>query len=41
METIKCEIKEMIDLYIVDPSDSPYSSPVLIVKRRTTVIGFA
>ena len=37
METIKGEIKEMI----VEPSDSPYCSPVLIVKKRATVIGFA
>ena len=33
METIKGEIKEMIDLDIVEPSDSPYCSPVLIVKK--------
>ena len=34
METIKNEIKEMIDLDIVEPSDSPYCSPVLIVKKK-------
>ena len=34
METIKVEIKEMTDLEIVEPSDSPYYSPVLIVKKK-------
>ena len=34
METIKGEIKEMIDLDIVEPSDSPNCSPVLIVKKK-------
>ena len=32
METIKGEFKEMIVLYIVEPSDSQYCSPVLTVK---------
>ena len=34
METIKVEIKEIIDLDIVEPSDSPYCSSVLIVKKK-------
>ena len=34
METIKGEIKEMIDLDIVEKADSPYCSPVLIVKKK-------
>ena len=34
METIKDEIKEMIDLDIVELSDSPYCSSVLIVKKK-------
>ena len=34
METIKGEIKEMIDLDIVELSDSPYCSSVLIVKKK-------
>ena len=34
METIKEEIKEMIDLDIVEPSDSPYFSPFLIDKKK-------
>ena len=33
METIKGEIKEMIDLDIVEPSDSPYCS-VHVVKKK-------
>ena len=34
METIKGEINEMIDLDIVEPSDSSYYSSVLIVKKK-------
>ena len=34
METIKGEIKEMIIFDIVELSDSPYFSPVLIVKKK-------
>ena len=34
METIKGEINEMIDLDIVEPSESPYCSLVLIVKKK-------
>ena len=34
MEIIKGEIKEMIDFDIVELSDSPYFSPVLIVKKK-------
>ena len=34
METIKGEIKEMIDLDIVEPSESQYCSLVLIVKKK-------
>ena len=42
METIKGKIKEMIDLDIVELSDSPYCSPVHIVKKKdNTVIYFA
>lgn len=34
MEAAKDEIKDMIDLGIVEPSVSPYCSPVLIVKKK-------
>ena len=34
METIKGEIKEMIDLDIVEPWESPYCSLVLNVKKK-------
>ena len=40
METIKDEIKEMIDLDIDEPSDSPYYSPVLVVKKKDNSNGF-
>ena len=34
MEAAKDEIKDMIDLGIVEPSVGPYCSPVLIVKKK-------
>ena len=34
MEAAKDEIKDMIYLGIVEPSVSPYCSPVLIVKKK-------
>jgi len=33
-EVIKEELAEMVKLGIVEPSDSPYSSPILIVKKK-------
>ena len=34
MEAAKDEIRDMIDLGIVEPSVSPYCSPVLIIKKK-------
>ena len=33
MEAAKDEVRDMINLDIVEPSESPYCSPVLIVKK--------
>ena len=34
MEAAKEEVRDMINLDIVEPSESPYCSPVLIVKKK-------
>ena len=34
MEAAKDEVRDMINLDIVEPSESPYCSPVLIVKKK-------
>ena len=34
MEAAKDEVRDMINLDIVEPSESPYYSPVLIVKKK-------
>ena len=34
MEAANDEVRDMINLDIVEPSESPYCSPVLIVKKR-------
>ena len=34
MEAAKDEVRDIIDLGIVEPSDSPYCSPALIVKKK-------
>ena len=34
MEAAKDDVRDMINLDIVDPSESPYCSPVFIVKRK-------
>ena len=34
MEAAKDEVRDVINLDIVEPSESPYCSPVLIVKKK-------
>ena len=34
MEAAKDEVRDMINLGIVEPSESPYCSPALIVKKK-------
>ena len=40
-DTMQAEIQEMIDLDLIEPSISPYSSPVVLVRKRTVRCGSA
>ncbi len=33
-DTVKSEVKSMLDMNIIEPSDSPYSSPVVLVGKK-------
>ena len=39
-ETVKEETKKMLDMGIVEPSTSPYLSPVVLVKKSDQTVRF-
>ena len=39
-EVVEKEIQVMLDLEIIEPSKSPYSSPVVLVRKRMGLAGF-
>jgi len=39
-ETIKEEVKQMLDLEVIEPSNSPYSSPIVLVKKSDGKVRF-
>ena len=41
MQTVGDEVRSMVELGVIELSDSPYCSPVIIVKKRTIQTGFA
>ena len=38
--TIKEQTKKMLEVGIIEPSKSPYSSPVVLVKKPIRLYGF-
>ena len=34
LETVKEEVRNMLDMGVIEPSNSPYASPYLLVRKR-------
>ncbi|XP_070183345.1 uncharacterized protein [Littorina saxatilis] len=35
VETVEKEIEEMLKLHVIEPANSPYNSPIVLIKKRT------
>jgi hypothetical protein len=39
-DEIECQVQEMLQAGLIQPSNSPFSSPILLVKKKDKSLGF-
>ena len=40
LDTVKCEVKQMLEMGVIEPSSSPYNAPIVLIKKKDGTIRF-